>query len=516
MKRLFDLLERAGDRINPIVVKEVRQTLRGRYFRVSFWLTLCAASAISLGALVFRADPEDVRQVLGTGFYVPSITCLLIATHGLVPFSAFVAMGAEWDENTYDLLVLSNLRPRQIVLGKVFAAGIQALLYYSAFVPFLVFAFLLRGVDLLVLLATLGGSMVASFTLACVAVALSSLSRARLSRVLLMVLLGSFLAIVPTGQGIVVATAVMRFPGMLHTPEGAQAFAAMVSCMIAAAILFVLVGSARLAHPEENRSTGLRIYALVFTAFGLAWVGYIKLRFDNGLHSDENLGFTLAAQTFLAFAALFFATEPESLGKRVRHQVPKRGALALLAAPFLPGGGRGLIWYVLANVLVFGWTLGMEKLAMNADPSYQGLTPDELRVPFVATCFGIAFLGLPALVTASRSADLRIRAVTRISALFLFFGTLFLPALIGFFIGKDAWTQFRHPFHPLPVIIELVDPRPGPSMLSTWFGEIAATFVLVASLPRLYQCLREVLIESRKRTPRPAAVSLEAAQAGDA
>ena len=42
--------------------------------------------------------------------------CLSIAVLAFVPFSAFIAMGSEWDENTYDLLIISNLKPRQIIL----------------------------------------------------------------------------------------------------------------------------------------------------------------------------------------------------------------------------------------------------------------------------------------------------------------------------------------------------------------------------------------------------------------
>jgi hypothetical protein len=48
--------------------------------------------------------------------------CLSAAVHGFTPFSAFLSTSAEWEENTHDLLVLSNLRPRQIVYGKLLSA----------------------------------------------------------------------------------------------------------------------------------------------------------------------------------------------------------------------------------------------------------------------------------------------------------------------------------------------------------------------------------------------------------
>jgi hypothetical protein len=148
---------RIDDRLNPILVKEVRQSLRGKYFRVLFWITLGVGTLIGLSvvASLGGGDSDETGQV----FFMSMFGVLSAAVHCFVPFSAFLSTSAEWDENTYDLLVISNLRPRQIVQGKLLSALIQALLYYSTFGPFLVFAFLLNGVDLLSIVALLSGSL---------------------------------------------------------------------------------------------------------------------------------------------------------------------------------------------------------------------------------------------------------------------------------------------------------------------------------------------------------------------
>ena len=168
--------ERISDGLNPVLVKEVRQSLRGRFFKVSFWLTLMVATFVGLGVMLYMqaSEVEGSERVFGPTFFIAMFGCLVVATQVLVPFSAFLSMGSEWDENTFDLLVLSNLRPRQVILGKVLSAAVQALLFYSAFGPFLVFAFLLRGVDLMAIAAALGVSMVGSILASCVAVAMSS------------------------------------------------------------------------------------------------------------------------------------------------------------------------------------------------------------------------------------------------------------------------------------------------------------------------------------------------------
>ena len=38
------VVQRLGDRLNPILIKEVRQALRGKYFLVMFWLTVLVAT----------------------------------------------------------------------------------------------------------------------------------------------------------------------------------------------------------------------------------------------------------------------------------------------------------------------------------------------------------------------------------------------------------------------------------------------------------------------------------------
>ncbi|HNU08284.1 MAG TPA: hypothetical protein PKO33_11010, partial [Pyrinomonadaceae bacterium] len=53
----------------------------------------------------------------------------------IVPFAAFRSLAAERDENTYDLLAVSTLTPRQIINGKLGSAIVQMGVYFSAISP---------------------------------------------------------------------------------------------------------------------------------------------------------------------------------------------------------------------------------------------------------------------------------------------------------------------------------------------------------------------------------------------
>src|SRR5688572_7360273 len=104
------------DVLNPVLLKEVRQALRGRTFRTSLGLTLVAAT-LATTILVLSQDPAQVLDS-GVDYLTAIYACLAFALLAVVPFSAYQSMGAEWEESTFDLLVLSDLKPRRIVIGK--------------------------------------------------------------------------------------------------------------------------------------------------------------------------------------------------------------------------------------------------------------------------------------------------------------------------------------------------------------------------------------------------------------
>ena len=501
-------LTRLGDRLNPVLVKEVRQALNGRLFRIGYGLSLLAALCIAMVMVMTSSQPSGAELV------VAMFGCMGVSLFAFIPFWSFLSMGGEWDENTHDLLVLSNLSPRRIVWGKFGAALVQSLVSFLAFLPFFVFAFLLRGVNLPSLLLLLGGALVVSPCAALIAIGMSSLTTNRFLRVLLMVLVVAglvFLAVVS-----VVFVGQLLFTGFF-TPSASEqlvAMAVIVSVALVAGGFFGEVACVRLAHPEENRSTGLRVLVLVGALGMLAWGWY-------GVTSGGDLefvsGMAIAIQWLLLLPCAFFATEPEPLGRRVARQAPRSRLLALLATPFLPGGGRGLLFWFLCEAVVLGgamllatqaqggWTLFPPALvapAVGAFASWDAWWNEGLWALLTTAIYCAFYIAVPALVVRSKTSPIR-RLRARLLVPFLILGGIALPSLFLFLQTGPDDSTVEHAFNPF----WMLDKGWNDSPFDTEpFGALllvaSAAVALLLPVPRMKRGLAEVADASAARRER--------------
>lgn len=474
------------ERLSPILVKEVRQALRGRLFKVSFWFTLVAATLIGVSIIVNMSGVRG-EEALSVAFFGFIHACMIIAVVGVVPFSAFLSMGAEWDENTFDLLVLSNLKPRQIILGKLLSAGVQGALFFSAFGPFLVFAFLLRGIDLVAVSAILAFAALLSATASTVAISISSLTTTAFVRRMLILLLaillgGTCMSAIGMG-GMFIAR-----PQELRDPDTIAGLSGIAISMLVLLSFSFAIACSRLAHEEENRSTGLRVLSTLALGVLLGWLGFMYPKYF-----DLEVVFGVCCfGAFFAFCnGLFFCSEAEELGRRTRRQIPRNPLLSQLAVPFLPGGGRGMLLLLLQLSLLGGGALGLwwfKQPSTGRDPIDEGLLGFLTFALYVAL-----YLGVPCAILSRISGDLRGRSVIRGSVLLLFVVATFLPSILGFFVGDRSLMEFEHPGHPFWIIDQVWNGNPSPSESALLVAVLVVTGAALAlNLPRMARGWHEV------------------------
>ena len=141
-----DLLERAGDWLNPILIKETRQALKSRQFIVTFMLMLVASWLISIFGVLGAGESLEFGSA-GRAFFVFYYDVLALAIFAVVPYTAYRGLLNERDQTTLELLSITSLSPRQLIWGKLCSSLVQVFIYYSAIAPFIAFTSMLQGFD---------------------------------------------------------------------------------------------------------------------------------------------------------------------------------------------------------------------------------------------------------------------------------------------------------------------------------------------------------------------------------
>ncbi|MFW5798318.1 MAG: ABC transporter permease [Planctomycetota bacterium] len=139
------LVTRIDNRLNPVLVRELRRLSRGRGLAILLMLTL------GLQLLVLAPAVQLADRGIGSASGGPVMSALLGMLYGLgvlmVPLLAAAHMASERRPGEVDMLYYSPMRPGDILAGKYLAfAGVYAVVVVST-LPTAVVAYLLRGVD---------------------------------------------------------------------------------------------------------------------------------------------------------------------------------------------------------------------------------------------------------------------------------------------------------------------------------------------------------------------------------
>lgn len=320
-----------SERLNPIVVKEVRQGLRTRVFWIFFGLMLLACLCISL---VAWATASEMGFDGGRYFFIAFYVCLSVVQFFIIPYTAYRSMAREREDETWVLLTLTGLGPRRILRGKLSSFIVQGLLYGSAAGPFLLFCYYLNGIDLptIILCVLVGAAWQLFLTSICVCTA--TLAEARITRALLhFMLLGMLLWGLGSGIG-AVASFVNEARNLFSDDAFWAASVGTLWALVSYAVLLFEAAAARLSLPTEHYARGPRLafVAQVFVAMGLFLWGWDR----TGRDADALVVAEILLCVHLAFIGMFVASDVDGMSRR--HWVGSQ-RLNLLK----PGALRGFI-----------------------------------------------------------------------------------------------------------------------------------------------------------------------------
>jgi ABC-type transport system involved in multi-copper enzyme maturation permease subunit len=362
--RVADGLERA---FNPIMLKELRATLRGLRFFISHLVILCLfTTGLMLAFLSLIPsrpggydDPGD-PSVVGRRVYLITQLLQLGVAFLVVPGLAATSISSERDSLTHDLLLTTTMTARQIVWGKFTAAMTQAFTIFVSMVPLVSLCFLFGGVTVYQILANYVFLFALSALMISYALSMSASARSTQRAV------GSVYGLTLLGGGVMAffLGGLWRRPaidgmlvayGFLPPDESSAALGAvdrilfvhLIPGFLWAALtsLFFINATSRLKPLFANRSTPLRIYFLT-VLFGAGAIVTLTLYHSlppNGPTDDRSFAlmvYAIVTLTASLLGSLFACEEPLPPSHLARTADSFRGSRRLLRLLW-PGSDSG-------------------------------------------------------------------------------------------------------------------------------------------------------------------------------
>ncbi|OYW30849.1 MAG: hypothetical protein B7Z47_02900, partial [Chthoniobacter sp. 12-60-6] len=336
MNTALPLLRDFSDRFSPIVVKELRQGLRTRFFTSA--LILFHALIILLLCTATLGAP--VEAVNGIFWGIAGFMLLVV-----MPLRGFSSLHTETTDGTLDMLTLTSIPSFRILYGKWAALYSQSLLVAGSILPYMVARYFFGGVEILreavaLVMLGLGSGIITAGLLA------FSAQTPVLLRIFLAVGIGAgamplgfFTAfLVSTSQ----ADSLVREFFALARWEQCSLVGGILALSVYVVYYFLALGSSRIAPPSENHSTRKRLVA--FFAHGVLMTAGLLLAFFN-----KDADVAMFAYVPLMFMTLIVCmdvmTEDMPRFPTAVSAIAQRGRLVRLTGRILHPGWASGVWF---------------------------------------------------------------------------------------------------------------------------------------------------------------------------
>ncbi len=351
-----------ADRCSPILVKEARQAMKSWHFQWTFLALLLAVVAWSfLGiSMTLYEGTEESGGMLMAGY----MFILGFPLGVVLPLASFRSLAREFDDETIQLLSITTLSARRIVLGKLGSAALQMAVYLSAVVPCVAFSYLLRGIDLTQIAILLLIAVIGSLSLCCLGLMLAGFARFNWLAILLNLGLMALL-VFSFFMWCSFNSAFQLFGG---DPEILAASTVFLACCVGTGYVAFECATSLISFPSENRSTRIRsAISLQVFLVAAAFMGFMYSVSgpDRKFHLDVLVyGYSTVLAHYFCFIGAMLVSEQPGMSQRVRRNLPGTFFGRLIWGLYLPGPGRG---YLYALSAIISWNIGIYLLIRGED-----------------------------------------------------------------------------------------------------------------------------------------------------
>ncbi len=352
---------------NPIIIKELRATFRGQRFFVTFLGVLGLFTLILLGTIAVSAQPSSISSQIGQSVFLVFLGFVFLVSVFVFPAFSCTAIVSEREKKTYEMLLVTGIRPWEVVLGKFLACMCYVVTFITALLPLVFVSFLFGGVGLTEL--SIGVMFTLGISSGIVMASLFVSSLVSSARMAVMVTYGPLLFAATVGLCPCLCCSGTMVPAMISGMSGPAGMATVLLtlfgvwlpglsrletflylCVVPFSVWgllvswFFLLTTNRLRPAWSNRSTPLRIYYLVFLASG-AVLGALVIAFAGSALTALSLGITLSWFWMILVVcltlSLTFPTESPILSFRLREELEQLKDRWSLRRLMFPGPGTG-------------------------------------------------------------------------------------------------------------------------------------------------------------------------------
>lgn len=351
MSASLPMLRDFSDRFSPIVVKELRQGLRTRFFTSS--LILFHTLIILLLVTVTFGTPAEM--VNGIFWGIAGFMLLVV-----LPLRGFSALHAESSEGTLDMLTLTSIASFRILYGKWAALYSQSLLVAGSILPYMVARYFFGGVEILREAVALVMLVLGSGVITAALLAFSSQASVLLRIFLALCVgagalpLGFFTAFLVSASP---ADSMVRDFFALALWEQCAIVGGILGVAVHATYYFLALGSSRIAPPSENHSTRKRLVALAM--HGVLMVAGLLLCFFNS-EPDAALWVFVPLMPLTLIVCMDVMTEEMPRYPTAVQTLSQRGYFGRLAGRLLhPGWASGVLFSAVLCMMTLSIIIGM-------------------------------------------------------------------------------------------------------------------------------------------------------------
>ena len=436
----------------PILVRQLRADFRKPRFFLTQFICLAALAGILLALIVREAADEtrtatQIGQELFQSFFIFEYLTILL----IFPAFSATAFSEERTGQTMDLLLVTALRPTEIVWGKFLASTAYCLVYVIGSIPLLSIAFLFGGIELKEAFLAYALLIGATLFVAMLGVAISAWNKSSTRSTMMTYCAIFLLFLISWVVYSQLQAATVKSPGTLLRALGqwggpGLSLSPLHLALLSAALfaLFFIAATNCVRPAAQNRSSALRVlgaatlggFCVLSIAPRLDWDGSKVVGLPAPSRWFEDL--LIQAAVMLLVFAFAFPTEPAEVSPRNRSRYGRWTGARYLLRAFAPGAFWGVVFVIGLAALC---SLGLLAAWKTWFASLQSAGMDVL--------ISEALLTLPIYIAAVASFGFFLATwdfspiYARFTAYFVFVITLLLPVI--WYLSKsreDVWTSW--------------------------------------------------------------------------